>query len=98
MSGRAAGEVLLVVRTREVSCGVCMATSPPLGNIQWNLRLVSIAVQQSPPSVPGSADGSAVTRSNRTRYSRDARPLSPREHTLLTIAQDTAVLPFRADR
>src|SRR5215471_18812336 len=40
MSGRAAGELLLVVATREVSWTVFMPTSPPFGNIQWNLRFI----------------------------------------------------------
>src|SRR5215470_8401299 len=40
ISGSAAGELLLVVATRDVSCAVFMATSPPFGNIQWNLRFI----------------------------------------------------------
>jgi hypothetical protein len=40
MSGSAAGDMLLVVSTRDVSWAVFMATSPPLGNIQWNLRFM----------------------------------------------------------
>src|SRR5437588_739091 len=45
MSGSAAFEVFLVVKTRDVSWAVFMATSPPLGNIQWNLRFITLAVQ-----------------------------------------------------
>jgi hypothetical protein len=41
MSGRAAGDVFLVVSTRLVSWAVFMATSPPLGSIQWNLRFIT---------------------------------------------------------
>src|SRR4051794_37572220 len=40
MSGSAAGDRLLVVKTRHVSWAVVMATSPPLGSIQWNLRFM----------------------------------------------------------
>src|SRR6266571_622598 len=40
MSGSAAGESDLVVATREVSCAVFIATSPPFGIIQWNLRFM----------------------------------------------------------
>src|SRR5690242_7672941 len=42
MSGRAAGEVDLVVATLDVSWTVFMATSPPLGIIQWNLRFMGL--------------------------------------------------------
>src|SRR5687767_8034558 len=40
MSGSAAGDVLMVVSTRLVSWAVFMATSPPLGSIQWNRRFI----------------------------------------------------------
>ena len=40
MSGSAAGDWLLVVRPRQVSWIVFMATSPALGSIQWNPALM----------------------------------------------------------
>jgi hypothetical protein len=42
MSGNAAGDRLLVVKTRHVSRADSMATSPPLGSIQWNLRFIDL--------------------------------------------------------
>jgi hypothetical protein len=40
MSGNDAGDLTLVVATREVSCAVFIPTSPPFGIIQWNLRFM----------------------------------------------------------
>src|SRR5215212_8236239 len=48
-SGRAAGECALVVSTREVSWAVFIPTSPPFGNIQWNLRLILSSASLVPP-------------------------------------------------
>src|SRR3712207_5035154 len=55
MSGSAAGEVLRVVSTREVSCAVFIPTSPPFGNIQWKLSLVSINFRARPSVVQTAA-------------------------------------------
>jgi len=42
MSGRVAGEVLAVdrARYRATALAVLIATSPPFGSIQWNLRFI----------------------------------------------------------
>src|SRR6266550_6795243 len=52
MSGSAAGDMVLVVSTREVSCAVFIATSPPLGSIQWNLRGIATYLRVNETDVP----------------------------------------------
>src|SRR5438132_3760939 len=51
-SGKAAGDALRVVRTRDVSWAVFIPTSPPFGSIQWNLRLIAVFFAVRYPVVP----------------------------------------------
>src|SRR5205807_6827613 len=71
MSGSAAGDVLLVVSTRDVSCGVFMAASPPLGSIQWNLRFMAVSIGLL---------FSSLAKSKLERLGQAGKP-RPRNHT-----------------
>src|SRR5215470_8581086 len=95
MSGRAAGELLLVVATRDVSWTVFMLTSPPFGNIQWNLRLM---VSQALISGSCPQEGAGTEIRPYILYMAGARALGLPDQRQDLAAETAYLVYFRATR
>src|SRR5262245_17600349 len=76
MSGNAAGDMVFVVSTRDVSWAVFIATSPPLGNIQWNLRFMTTLITLHHPTFNESdrTSGTAIMRPAHSQFYLTPQP------------------------